>query len=267
MHGRTVLWVHAHPEPRSLGATLAAEGTQALEAAGHSVLASDLYAMRWNPVVEAADFGHDPGSRLHVAAASRRAYERGTLSADIEAEQEKLRRADAVVLQFPLWWLGPPAILKGWLDRVLVAGFGYGVTDPDAGRVRRYGDGLLAGKRGLIVTTIGARESSFGPRGIHGGLEDVLFPLNHGMFWYTGMAALPPLAVYGADRAGEAEVRRARERLRRRLGGLIDPADPAAESALPYRSEHGGDYDGDLVLRPDLRPGRSGLDIHYRDAG
>src|SRR5690606_36136385 len=113
-------------------------------------------------------------------AASRRAYDHGTLSPDITAEQDKLRRADAIVLQFPLWWLGPPAILKGWLDRVLVNGFGFGVTDPGTGRVRRYGDGLLAGKRGLIVTTIGARETSFGPRGIHGRLEDVLFPLNHG---------------------------------------------------------------------------------------
>lgn len=254
----TILWVQAHPEPRSLGAALADDGRRALREAGHTVLESDLYAMRWNPVVDAADFGHDPARRLHVGAASRRAYDHGTLSPDITAEQDKLRRADAIVLQFPLWWLGPPAILKGWLDRVLVNGFGFGVTDPGTGRVRRYGDGLLAGKRGLIVTTIGARETSFGPRGIHGRLEDVLFPLNHGVFWYTGVEPLPPLAVYGADRADEAAMRCARRRLRRRLAGL------ACDRPLPYRSEHGGDYDAELMLRPELRPGRAGLDVHYR---
>ncbi|MCR3718578.1 MULTISPECIES: NAD(P)H-dependent oxidoreductase [Prauserella salsuginis group] len=253
-----VLWIHAHPEPRSLGGMLAAEGRRALVASGHAVTVSDLYAMRWNPVVDAADFGHDPACRLHVGAASRRAYDAGELSADIAAEQEKLRWADAVVLQFPLWWLGPPAILKGWLDRVLVHGFGFGVTDPATGRVRRYGDGELAGKRGLVVTTIGARESSFGPRGIHGHLDDVLFPLHHGVFWYTGMEALPPLAVYGADRADEGAAGRAVARLRDRLAGL------ACDEPLPFRSERGGDYDADLVLRPGLGPGRSGPALHYR---
>ncbi|MCP2234443.1 NAD(P)H dehydrogenase (quinone) [Prauserella halophila] len=253
-----VLWIHAHPEPRSLGGMLAAEGRRALVESGHAVCVSDLYAMRWNPVVEAADFGHDPACRLHVGAASRRAYDAGGLRADIAAEQDKLRWAEAVVLQFPLWWLGPPAILKGWLDRVLVHGFGFGVTDPVTGTVRRYGDGELAGKRGLVVTTIGARESSFGPRGIHGHLDDVLFPLHHGVFWYTGMEALPPLAVYGADRADEPAAAGALARLRRRLAGL------ATEEPLPFRSEHGGDYDTDLVLRPGLSPGRSGLAVHYR---
>lgn len=253
-----VLWIHAHPEPRSLGGMLAAEGRRALVEAGSAVTVSDLYAMRWNPVVGAADFGHDPARRLRVGAASRRAYDAGELSADIAAEQEKLRWADVVVLQFPLWWLGPPAILKGWLDRVLVHGFGFGVTDPETGRVRRYGDGELAGKRGLVVTTIGARESSFGPRGIHGHLEEVLFPLHHGVFWYTGMEALPPLAVYGADRADESEAARVAGRLRQRLAGL------ACDAPLPFRSEQGGDYDAELVLRPEIDPGRSGVAVHYR---
>lgn len=253
-----ILWIHAHPEPRSLGGMLAAEGSRGLRESDHDVTVSDLYAMRWNPVVDAADFGHDPARRLRVAAASRRAHEAGELSPDIAAEQEKLRWAEAVVVQFPLWWLGPPAILKGWLDRVLVHGFGYGVADPATGRVRRYGDGELAGKRALVVTTIGARESSFGPRGVHGDLDDILFPLHHGVFWYTGMEALPPLAVYGADRADEDAAACALTRLRRRLAGL------ACDEPLPFRSEHGGDYDTDLVLRPELSPGRSGLAVHYR---
>lgn len=67
-----------------------------------------------------------------------------------------------LVFQFPLWWAGVPAILKGWFDRVLVQGFAFGLTAPD-GRVRRYGEGGLGGKRALVITTIGARASAFGP--------------------------------------------------------------------------------------------------------
>ncbi|MEK8171985.1 NAD(P)H-dependent oxidoreductase [Streptomyces sp. M19] len=78
------------------------------------------------------------GERLVVTRESKRAYTDGTLSEDIRAEQDKLRWADTIVLQFPMWWFGVPAILKGWFDRVFVKGFAYGVKDAD-GRTLRYG--------------------------------------------------------------------------------------------------------------------------------
>ncbi|PXY27946.1 NAD(P)H-dependent oxidoreductase [Prauserella muralis] len=252
-----VLWVIAHPDQRSLSAALADDGVAALKAAGHAVEVSDLYAMKWNPVVEAGDFGHDPGERLLVGEVSKRAYAAGALSADIRAEQDKLRWADTLVVQFPLWWMGPPAILKGWFDRVFVNGFAFGVGDPATGRTLRYGDGGLAGKRALAVTTIGAREASFGPRGIHGELHDVLFGLLHGIFWYTGMEVLPPVAVYGADRATAADFATAAGRLRRVLAALPEAA------PIRYRHQDGGDYDDDLVLRAHVAPGQSGLGAHY----
>ncbi|MBA0053280.1 flavodoxin family protein [Streptomyces sp. AJS327] len=193
--------------------------------------------------------------RLLVGEAQERAYREGGLSADIHGELEKLRWADTLVLHFPLWWFGPPAILKGWLDRVLVQGLGFGVHGPD-GVTRRYGDGGLAGKRALVVTSVGARPSGFGPRGIHGHVEDVLWPLHHGTFWYTGMAALPPHVVYGADRLTPGEFPARVAELRARLAEL-----PTVEP-LPFRSERGGDYDTDLVLRSHLAPGHTGLAVH-----
>ncbi|PRX51020.1 NAD(P)H dehydrogenase (quinone) [Prauserella shujinwangii] len=252
-----VLWVYAHPEERSLSGALREEGVGTLRGLGHRVRESDLYAMKWNPVVEAADFGLGSEDRLLVGPAARRAHRSGTLSPDIRAEQEKLTWADTVVLQFPLWWLGPPAILKGWVDRVFVNGFAFGVTDPVTGRTRRYGDGGLAGRRALVVVTIGAREASFGPRGIHGDLDGVLFPVQHGLFWYTGMAALPPFAVYGADRATEADYAAAAARLRDRLATLQDT------EPVRFRHQDGGDYDDDLVLRPHIAPGVAGPGAHY----
>lgn len=250
-----ILWIFAHPETRSLNASLMADGLRTLETYGHQTQVSDLYAMDWKPTVDAADFGPPARDRLLVGDEQERAYTAGALSADIRAEQEKLRWADAVVFHFPLWWFGPPAILKGWFDRVLVQGFAFGVKDADGG-TRRYGDGGLAGKRALVVTSVGARESSFGPRGIHGQVEEVLFPLLHGTFWYTGMAALPPLVVYGADRATDEDGAAAAARLRDRLRTL-----PTA-APIDYRRERGGAYDEDLVLRPEIAPGRTGVGAH-----
>lgn len=257
-----ILWIFAHPEHRSLNASLMAEGLRTLEENGHEHRVSDLYAMGWKPVVDGDDVGREPAGsgRLLVGAEQERAYESGHLSEDIRAEQRKIDWADALVFQFPLWWFGPPAILKGWFDRVLVQGFAFGVRD-EQGRTRRYGDGGLAGKRALTVTSVGARESGFGPRGIHGHMDEVLFPLLHGTFWYAGMAALPPLVVYGADRATEADaVERAAE-LRERLRTL-----PTAEP-IPYRRERGGDYDEDLVLRGGVAAGRTGVAAHVALGG
>ena len=254
-----VLWLYAHPDPRSLNGSLRDEGLRKLTELGHDYRISDLYAMGWKAAVDHADFADlTPGDRLAVASASQAAYRSGRLSPDVAAEQEKLRWADTLVVQFPLWWYGMPAILKGWFDRVFVKGFAYGITDPvHPGRTLRYGQGLLAGKRVLTVLTTGSPEAPLGPRGVNGQLDHLLFPLLHGTFWYTGMSVLPPLAVYGADRLGEQEYEHYAALLGQRLESIEDT------EPLPYRQQNGGDYDADLVLRPHLAPGRSGLGVHY----
>ena len=69
----------------------------------------------------------------------KQAYEDGMLSDDIVAEQEKLRRADLLILQFPLHWGGLPAMEQGWLDRVLVPGFAFRVGEVfDRGLMKVY---------------------------------------------------------------------------------------------------------------------------------
>ncbi|MQA60276.1 MAG: flavodoxin family protein [Actinophytocola sp.] len=252
-----VLWVFAHPEQRSLNAAVRDEGLRILHEFGHETRESDLYAMGFNPVVGPGDFEQPLPERLRVGAEQERGYTQQTLSEDIRAEQEKVAWADALVVHFPLWWFGPPAILKGWFDRVFVQGFAFGIKGAD-GRTRRYGDGGLAGKRALLITSVGARESSFGPRGIHGHIDEVLFPVLHGTFFYSGISPLAPLVLYGADRLTETGYREFADDLCKRLGALD------SERPLPYRPEHGPDYDEGLVLRPELAPGETGLGVHYR---
>jgi hypothetical protein len=62
---------------------------------------------------------------LSIAAEQTPACETGTLASDIVAVQKKLARAEILILQFPIWWFGMPAILKGWADRGLARGFAY----------------------------------------------------------------------------------------------------------------------------------------------
>ena len=174
-----------------------------------------------------------------------------------------LRWADAVVLQFPLWWFSMPAILKGWVDRVFAHGFAIGVpSEPAAagGRPRwaRYGEGTLAGRRGMVAITTGARGEHFGPRGINGPLEDVLFPITRGILFYTGLAVVPSFAVYRTVRLPEREFRAVADAYVERLLGM------KTTEPIPYRSENGGDFADGLALNPSLGEGQSGLALYRR---
>lgn len=252
-----VLWLYAHPEPRSLNGAIRNEGLAILDEAGHEVVQSDLYAMGWNPLVDHTDFTHNPEHRLDVLTESEIALRRGRLAGDIRAEQDKLQWADTLIVQFPLWWFGPPAILKGWFDRLFVQGFAQGIPDPATGRSLRYGDGGLVGRRALVITTVGANAATTGPRGIHGEISEVLFPLLHGTLWYTGMQVLPPLVVNGAVSLDEREYSRVLTGLRHRLTTLDDTL------PIPYRYQNGGDYDNHLLLRSEKAPGQKGIHIHH----
>lgn len=185
---------------------------------------------------------------------------RGQLPADVREEQGKVARAELLVIQFPLWWYGPPAILKGWFDRVLTGGFAHGDLDPALGVPRRYGDGGLAGRRALVVVTAGEDARSIGPRGISGDLESLLFPLTHGILWYVGIETLELHVVHDADALGTGDVDREVERLRARLRGLD------SESARRFRTLRDSGYQG-RALRPDLLPGRTDLGIHLAAGG
>lgn len=254
-------WVLAHPQQDSLNGRLFRSGVETLSA-DHDVVTSDLYAQEFDPVLRESDLGR-PASRPGGRAAERlaEAYARGELAADVVAEQAKLAASQLLVLQFPLWWYGPPAILKGWLDRVLVGGFAYDDRlDPRYGVPRRYGDGGLVGRRALVVVTAGEDPGSIGPRGISGDLESLLFPLLHGTLWYVGIEALALHVVHDADGLDEDGVQREEARLRARLRGI------GTEPGRPYRRLRDGEYREGRALRADLHPGRTDLGIHRLDA-
>lgn len=255
---RKVLIVHAHPEPTSLTRQLVETATQALQAQGHEVLESDLYGMGWKASFDARDFPSraDP-ERLSFVKESGHAYSRGLQTADVESEQRKLLSADAVILQFPLWWFGMPAILKGWVDRVFAYGLAYGYRG--AGNRYRYGEGGLQGKRALLMVIAGGPEKDYSPRGINGPLEQLLFPVTHGTLFFAGMSVLPTQAVYGTGIITADGVAAAKAAWRERLTGLFE------EAPIPYRAQNGGDYPDGHVLADHVATGRSGLSAHLAE--
>lgn len=253
---RNVLWVSAHPEPCSLNGSLRHEGIERLRNRGHIVVESDLYAMNWDPVVRADDGEADSeraDERFRVSADTRRAFVARSQRQDVSCEQSKLVRADAIVVQYPLWWYGMPAILKGWFDRVFVSGFAFG-TDPGSGRRLRFEHGPFVGKRALVLTTLGDRARAIGPRGKSGELSELLFGLLHGTFAYTGMSVLPPWALASADRIETID--EARADLFRRLDGLF------IDAPIPYRPQFTGEYTDEWDLESRVLPGETGLSIH-----
>jgi len=262
---RKVLLVFAHPEPRSLNGALRDVAVRELEAQGHEVKVSDLYADGWKASVDRADFpALAPDARLVVAAASGEALANGTLTPDVTAEQEKLLWADVLILQFPLWWFSMPAILKGWVERVYAYGFAYGVGEHSATRWGdRYGEGRLAGKRAMLMVTTGGWEAHYSARGVNGPIDDLLFPIHHGVLFYPGYAVLPPFVAYHTNRLDAAGFEALAEQLRERMRTL------GTTAPLPFRTQNGGDYlIPSMTLRPELgAPGATGFALHLEDGG
>lgn len=255
-----ILLVFAHPESRSLNGALRDVALHELAAQGHEVRVTDLYTKRWKSEVDRADFvSLAPEARFQPAAASGEAFAADTLTEDVRAEQDKLRWADVLILQFPLWWFSMPAILKGWVDRVYAYGFAYGVGEhSDTRWGDRYGEGTLAGKRAMLLVTAGGWEEHYSARGINGPIDDLLFPINHGILFYPGYDVLPPFVVYQADRLDAVDFRPVAERLRGRMRTL------ATTAPIPFRRQNGGDYQipGMQLLAGLEQPGAAGFALH-----
>ena len=252
---KTVLIVYAQPEPTSLTRHLASVSRKTLEAAGHAVLESDLYAMRWKAVFDAEDFPQRANTeRLSFGAESSHAYATSQQTADVTAEQTKVLAADAVIFHFPLWWYGMPAIMKGWIDRVWAAGLAHQYKN--AGNAYRYGEGAFKGKRALLAVSAGGPEVDYAPRGINGPIEQLLFPVTHGSLYFPGFDVLPTFVVYGAGRMDASQVARAEARWKLRLQGLF------SDAPIPFRAQNGGDYTERFELKPGVAAGQTGLTAH-----
>lgn len=198
-----ILYVYAHPEPKSFNGALKDMAMITLAERGHEVKVSNLYAIRFKAVLDVQDFRirmrHDI---FNPAAEQIHGIATGSLAPDIQEEIERVTWADLLIFQFPLWWTSMPAILKGWFDRVFAQGF---VVDIAGGRV--YEKGLLRGKSAMLVVTCGSPEEMYSPGGAHGDIRRHLSVIEHNILEFCGIRVLPTFLVFGVpsisrERAG-----------------------------------------------------------------
>lgn len=196
---RNVLIVVAHPDGASFNHAMANAAAEALRGAGHSVTVSDLSAMGFRADLGPHDMtGAEGADRFHIQAAQAGAARTGTFADDIAQQQARVAAADNIILQFPMWWGGPPALLKGWADRVLAYGFAY--VDG-----RRFDTGLFQGRRAMLSVTTGGTPQRFSPQGVYGPIGPLLMPLQRLTLEYMGFTVEQPYIAHGVPRTDLAE--------------------------------------------------------------
>jgi NAD(P)H dehydrogenase (quinone) len=170
MHVLTIL---DHPNPKSFSAAAAGRFMEGAQQAGHSVELADLHAEGFDPRWTMADIERDGGAKA---------------SEEVLREQERIARADAICLVFPLFWWGMPSMTKGWIDRVWAWGWAYDQLDnPDKS--------LQRNRSGVLLVPAGARSDEMETEGY---LEALQTAWIRGTFGYFGFSPRRLEVLHGA---------------------------------------------------------------------
>lgn len=187
-----------HPDPASFTAAVCQRAVETLEAAGHQVRTSDLYADGFEPAMSLQE-------RLDYLAPPPH-------QAEIADYCDNLRWCNALVFVYPTWWSGQPAMLTGWLDRVLVRGVAWEATD-EAITITP----LLTNIRRVVAITshgsskfVNVLEGESGRR-VVGRAVRLLCHRFARTTW---------LAMYNVDRSTDADRKAFLDRVERRMGRL-----------------------------------------------
>ena len=135
MHVYVIL---AHPSGRSFSRSVFEAFTRGLSDAGHSFEVGDLYAMGFRSEMDETQYLREISGNPDLP-----------VPPDVEGEQAKINRCDALVFIFPLWWSDCPAKLKGWFDRVLTCGYAY-LYDTSGARKTR-----MSVRKALVICSTG----------------------------------------------------------------------------------------------------------------
>lgn len=178
------LVVVAHPNPASFNKNGIVETVVSeLKSKNHEVVVRDLYELNFNPVLSGTDFG---------------AFAEGKTPADIQTERDHISWATNIVLVYPVWWIGRPAIIQGYFDRVL--GFNFAFTVDENGA-----RGLLKNEKALVINTAGT------PEFIYDAWPDskslISRPVAEGVLGYCGITNVKQLTFFGI--AGSTDEQRA----------------------------------------------------------
>jgi NAD(P)H dehydrogenase (quinone) len=187
---------------------------ETLAASGHEVISSDLHVMNFDPVSSRKNFTSvkDP-DYLKLQIEEMNATEIKGFSEEIEKEISKIEWCDLMIWQFPLWWFGLPAVLKGWVDRVFAMGRVYG-----GGKF--YQSGVFHGKRAMLSLTTGGPEEAYLKGAFNGEMAGILRPIHRGILQFVGFDVLRPHIVYGPAHMNDEQRKQALASYVTRLKGI-----------------------------------------------
>jgi putative NADPH-quinone reductase len=135
-----ILIILGHPGPKSFNHALAFGAYDALHKDGHHVILHDLCAEDFDPLLPAQEIP-----------------ESGSMPPLIQKHCEELKSADGIIIIHPNWWGQPPAILKGWIDRVFRPGIAYRFEEGDGGEGIPIG--LLKARAAIVLNTSNTPEA------------------------------------------------------------------------------------------------------------
>lgn len=124
----------AHPNKKSFNHAIAETAVEALKQNGHEVYFHDLYEEKFNPILSIEEIPKD-----------------SSLPLEIEKHCKEISGAEGIIITHPNWWGQPPAILKGWVDRVIRPGVAYEFLENDKGE--GVPNGLLKAKAAIVFNT------------------------------------------------------------------------------------------------------------------
>lgn len=249
--------VLAHPESKSFNGQLANISRSKLEAAEWEVTYSDLYADNFDPREGPMHYQQrSDAERFHAQSEQRFNAENDTTPQDVANERDKMLQSDLLIVHFPLWWFGMPAILKGWIDRVFVYGSVYRSQ-------MRYDTGICRGKKMLACITTGANQDSTSFDGREGDSRLHAWPILF-CFRYIGFDVLEPVIFHGVGGVAFIEAQEnglsSIERYIKQWGDTLDNLQ--SRKVTPFNRDT--DFDESKRLTPDA-PAYSPFISHQSD--
>ncbi|MGF7118277.1 NAD(P)H dehydrogenase (quinone) [Methanobacterium oryzae] len=210
-----VLIVFSHPESKSLNSSLKSLAADSLEENGHQVKISDLYGAKFKATIDREDFLDLLNSkRFQPILEQCHAAKTDSFASEIKNEMEKVKWANLIIFQFPVWNGNIPAILKGWFDRILTCGFS---SDIFEGKI--YDKGLMRRKKAMLSFTTGGPEESY-----YMNIPDKdpakLLPFITEILKYSGFDVLKPFIIFNAMMLSEDDAEKHFEGYKKILGGF-----------------------------------------------
>jgi NAD(P)H dehydrogenase (quinone) len=159
------LIVYSHPNPASFCHAILETTVSTLKAKGQDVKVRDLYAFGFDPVLKGGDLA---------------GFKSGNISGDIRTEQDLITWADFIIMIYPVWWTGIPAMIKGYIDRVFSFGFAYSAGE--------WGPvGLLTDKKAIIFNTMGGTKEIYEEAGM---FDAMIKTSDKGIFNFCGIEVI-----------------------------------------------------------------------------